>query len=114
MIIWSGWGWLVPVATFVSSLAFEAVSEASNGSDQYYQEHPWLLALALLVAGAVVGFASRRLDRRPAKVLVEKETGKEVVLRPNHSFFFVPMRYWALLIPALGVAYALYQSVQAG
>jgi hypothetical protein len=114
MIIWSGWGWLVPVAIFLSSLVFEVVSEARSGSDQFYQQNPWWLAAAMVAAGAIIGIASRALDRRKAKVLIEKETGKEIVLRPNHSFFFVPMRYWALVAPALGIAYALYRGAQGG
>ncbi len=114
MILWSGWGWLVPVAVFVSSLIFEAVSESATGSDRYYQQNPWLFALAMLLAGAVVWFAARHFDQKPAQVFIEKETGREVVLRSSPTFFFVPMRYWAGIVPALGVGYFLYQTLSAG
>jgi hypothetical protein len=107
MIIWSGWGWLVPVLAFVVSLVFEAVTEASTGKDQFYQNQPWLLAVAMVVAGTAVWFLSAYFDKKQGRVVIDKATGKELVLRSSHSFFFIPMRFWAFLLPLFGVAYVV-------
>ena len=38
VIVWSGKGYLVPVGTFVISLATEFVTETLSGDEKYYQE----------------------------------------------------------------------------
>lgn len=45
------------------------------------------------------------LNRKQGKVMIEKETGREVILKPDHSFFFIRMEYWGPLLLALGVVF---------
>ncbi len=35
--------------------------------------------------------------------MVDKQTGQEVMIRPNHSLFFIKMQYWAFIIGGLGL-----------
>jgi hypothetical protein len=107
MIIWNGWGWVVPVLAFFVALGTELLSEEITGQDRFYQEHPWLIVAAMVAAGSLVGLVALYLHRRPARVVIDKGTGEELTLREKHSFFFVPLRYWAALLPAIAVVMVL-------
>jgi len=37
--------------------------------------------------------------------MAEKGTGREVLLKPSHSFFFIRMEYWGPMLFALGVIF---------
>jgi hypothetical protein len=105
MIIWSGLGFLVAVITFLFLLSAEYVTESLFGDESYYQDHGWPKLAAFFLAGAVVWSLGAYLNRRQGKVMVEKETGKEVLIKPNHSFFFVRMEYWGPILFALGIIF---------
>lgn len=111
MIIWSGWGILVPVIVFLTSLVMEALTESILGDDRAYQEQAVPLTLALLISAVIVWFVGRYLNNRPGRVLVDKETGEEVVLRPRAAFFFVPMQYWAPILVAFAVVALVMRSI---
>lgn len=48
----------------------------------------------IVLAGLLVGAWGLYLRRRPGRVLIDKETGEEEVLRPRHSLFWIPVLYW--------------------
>ncbi|MGG7209465.1 hypothetical protein [Clostridium baratii] len=37
------------------------------------------------------------------KTYINKETGKEVILRKKHSFFFIDIEYWGIIFPIIGI-----------
>lgn len=100
MIIWRGWGILVVLiaAVFTVPLGFLA-------SDLLGNDAAGLGAGLGLVLGAVgVYFAGRKLNA-PVQGY-HPATGEPVVYRNAHTFFFVPMQYWAFILPVGGVAAA--------
>ena len=103
MIIWHGWGFLVAVIGFGCLLLSEVAVETVLGDRDYYQAHGWPKFAAFAVAAALVWFISHRLNARPARVLLDPETGQPVVLKARHSLFFVPMEYWAPIFLVLGI-----------
>lgn len=105
MIIWSGLGFLVAVITFGCLLATEALVEAWFQDDRYYQAHGWPKLVAFVVAAVIVGVVGQKLKRRPGKVLIDPETGSEVIVGRNNTFFFIPMEYWAPILLVLGVIF---------
>jgi hypothetical protein len=106
MLIWSGRGWLVAVIAVACFLTSELVSEAVLRDQSYYQTHGWPKLAAFLVAAAIVWVLhAGRIFSESARTLVDKETGEEVTLRPRHSLFFIPVRYWPLVLAALGVVF---------
>jgi hypothetical protein len=94
MLIWSGWGFLVGVFTFGCSLLAEMTVEAVYADDQFYQEHHWPIAIAFSVAAAIIAGISPRVHRKEQRILLDPETGQEVLVGQRSSFFFVPMKYW--------------------
>jgi hypothetical protein len=101
MIIWRGWGFLVAVFAFGASLVTELVTESMTGDDHFYQREAWPLALACVVAGIVTWFVGKKLQARGARVVIDKATGQELTIGDSHTFFFVPMHYWAVVLIAL-------------
>src|SRR5215208_6698883 len=102
MIIWSGWGWLVPAVVFIVSLVVQVIAKAASGQDQIYQEQPWLFATSTLLAGVIVWFLARYFDKKQGRVVIDKQTGQEMLLKSSDSFFFVPMRFWVFILPVIG------------
>ena len=107
MIIWNGLGFLVVVVGFAALILTELVSEKITGDEEFYQQHGWVILIGMLVAAALTYGLHRVLPRHKARVLIDKQTGQEVVLRYDHSLFFIPVRWWPAVFMAIGVGFAI-------
>ena len=106
ILIWSGLG-LLPVglgflALVVGDIAVDATKGAQLGA------HAMFLAsmapgLCIVVAGAFTWSIGRALNRAPGRLLVDKKTGQEILLRRRHSLYWVPMQWWSFPLAALGI-----------
>ena len=105
MIIWSGFGFLVPIIAFGCLLASEAGIEAFSHDDKFYQMHGWPKLVAFLVAAAIVWPIGAVLERRGGRTLIDPATGEQVKVGGRHTFFFLPMKWWSLACIASGVAF---------
>jgi hypothetical protein len=105
MIIWQGAGFIVAVVTFLMLLLTEISLEALFKDETYYQAHGWPKLVAFFIAGCIVLPVSKYLNRKKGKVLIDKDTGKEVTLRASHSLFFINVEYWGYILFALGVIF---------
>lgn len=101
IIIWSGWGIQVPlyvvVAFFAAMFATTPLHLAEN------------LAMAIsfgltgAIAGGAVYFTARWIESKPGRVLIDAATQQSFEVKPSAgSFFFIPTRFWAFIIPLLG------------
>ncbi len=107
MIVWSGFGFLVPVITFGCLLATEAGIEALYRDNKYYQSHGWPTLAAFLLAAIIIWPISGILDRRGGRTLVDPATGEQVIIGGSHTFFYIPMKWWPVVCVALGIAFLL-------
>ena len=105
MIIWKGAGFIVAVVAFLMLLSTELSVEAIFKDETYYQTHGWPKLVAFFVAGCIVLLIGKHLDKKEGRVLIEKETGKEVVLKAEHSLFFINVEYWAYILFVLGLIF---------
>ena len=53
--------------------------------------------LGLALSSITCWFFHKSLLKRGTKTLLDKETGEDVVLRPSHSLFFIPMHWWGVI-----------------
>jgi hypothetical protein len=37
------------------------------------------------------------------RTFIDKATGQEVVMKPKHDLFFIPVKYWSFVLAAVGV-----------
>jgi hypothetical protein len=103
MIIFTRLGFLVPILVLAALVGTELVFELLYADDRYYQEHDWAIITASIIGGALIWRLGRHLNRDVAKKLVDPDTGDVVLLAHKHSFFFLPMEHWGLIIPAFAV-----------
>jgi hypothetical protein len=106
MIIWNGLGFLVGVVTFGCLLATEAGVEWVFKDDTFYQKHGWPKLVGMTVAALLVWVLARILSRRPGRVLMDPATGERVRIGRDHSFFFIPVKYWPPILLILGFAFS--------
>lgn len=103
MIIWQGFGFVVPLSVFGFSLIANLISNAIVG-EGYYDHHKWPVALSFIPSALLCWFLGNYLSNRSDQLVIDKKTGKEfVVSRSRHTLFFIPMRWWSpiLLVSAL-------------
>lgn len=107
MILWSGLGFLVVVIAAAALMLTEFVAETITGDDQFYQQHGWVILIGMLLAAAMTFGLERLLRRQKGRVVVDKATGEELVLRRKHSLFFLPVKWWPAVFTLLGLAFAI-------
>lgn len=105
MIIWQGVGFVVAVMAFVMLLLTEISVESLFADEKYYQTHGWPKLIALASAGFIVLLIGKYLNRRGGKVLIEKDTGREVLMKSRHSLFFINVEYWGYILMVLGLIF---------
>ncbi len=106
MIIWRGNGFLVIVTIFLTSLVANLITNAVLGSS-YWNTNGWPFASALLVAGGLIWILAAVLDKRPPRVLIDAETNERVEMSHAGDFFFLPTKWWGLVVSVLGVLVSL-------
>jgi hypothetical protein len=109
-LVWSGKGFWVPVVTFLSCLGMELFVRAIFHDDHYYQTHGWPIFCAFLFSAAVVATIAQMCLRE--RELRDMKTGEYVVIRENHTFFFVNIKFWPYILVVLGAVF--YVAAEAG
>jgi hypothetical protein len=89
IIIWRGLGFLVPLIGIAGLLVTQSVV-----GDAYYQAHGWPKFAAGLVVGLLVLLTGCGLNKN-------RPSGN------NHTFFFIPVEMWGVLIFVFGVVASL-------
>ena len=103
MLVWQGWGILVVGIAFAMIVVVSAIWTAVFGESSVNTNYPMILGIALLLSAPIIYLLGNRLEARPGRTMIDKETGQEVVLRGAHTLFFVRLRYWAWISAILGV-----------
>lgn len=100
MIIWRGWGILaalIPAAFFILFAVVFGI-----GAKGTFLASPTLMIPASGVCSAVVvWWLGRKLNSASTRELVDPKTGQRVLLRNDHSLFWIPMQWWAIPIVLL-------------
>jgi len=102
MIVWHGRGAIVAAVAFGSLVVSELVCRAFR-DDSYYQQHGWPKLAGFLVAAGAVWLLQRQ--QAEAHEAANCQIRKEPILRPGDSLFFVPVRFWPLILCGLGVVF---------
>jgi hypothetical protein len=105
IIIWRGLGFIVPIIAIACFFVTQLATTSIFQDDRYYTEHGWPKLFAFWLAAVLVGIIGLLLSRKGTKIYIDKATGEEIVMRPNHSFFFIPVLYWAPILVILGIVF---------
>lgn len=102
MIIWSGFGFVVPVVAIAAMVVAQMLVDGALG-ENYYTTHAWPKMAACTFTAAVLLVFGLWINKPTGQVLVDKQTGAETQVRPSHSFFFIPVQYWSAIVFAFGI-----------
>src|SRR6478752_1735570 len=98
MIIWKGFGILaliiaVAIGAFVSFIFGKMGSSEDLGA-----------AVGALISAGIIWVVGNKLNApEKSRVFVDKQSGREIVVKPNHSLFFIRMQYWAFIVGGIGI-----------
>ncbi|WP_211440838.1 hypothetical protein [Collimonas humicola] len=98
IVIWKGWGLLVIVITALIVVLTTVLFEKAGLSVAYGG------ALGMILSAGAIWLAGNKFNSpQKNRVLLDKRTGAEVILKPDHSLFFIKMQYWAFIAGAIGL-----------
>lgn len=104
--IWTGWGILVPLLVGAGLALTQLVMNAIFGPN-YYETHNdvggWI---GVGIAVISIWFIGKKLNDKPGRTLIDKQTGKEIIFKRRHTFFFINMEYWAIIVLVLAVIFS--------
>jgi hypothetical protein len=109
MIIWSGKGYYVALIAIGFQVLAIMACRTLFGDPAIYKSSGWPKAVALILAAAVVWPLARSLQGRTAYGL-DSATGERVAYTPRDSFFFIPMRYWSIILSLLGLYVGVFNN----
>lgn len=105
LIIWRGWGILVlPIAAVAFIAAMALADFMMSLQVSRYVAEPIAFTTAFAAAGAGIWFLAKALTGRNKRTLVDPATGQQFVYGSSAgSLFFIPTRFWAFIVLALGI-----------
>lgn len=110
MIIWRGFGILIAIVGILTLVVSQLSLEAWVAHDTLETYKKWFAFGNFALTAAVLYALALLLEKfdKP-RVVIDKETGREIALRRGDSLFFVPARFWPYLVLIFGVI-CLFQS----
>jgi hypothetical protein len=98
ILFWRGWGIVVPLSIILCGF----IAYQIGGTDEYWKNHSYPLAGALVAASGLIWLADRYFYRNPeGRILQDEKTGQRFRIVPTHDFFFLRMRWWSLVCVGL-------------
>ena len=98
MIVWKGYGFLVLViAVILGAMTGGIFGTAGSTQDMG-------AAIGVLISAPVIWFVGRYFNATSnERTLIDKNTGQQFIVKPNHSLFFIKMQYWAFIVSGFGL-----------
>ena len=106
LVIWSGRGFWVAVITAGCLVLSELLTESAFYDGSYYQAHGWPKLAGFLVAAALVKYVIVPEEGSGARLTLNESTGKEIGQEPTNTLFFIPVKYWPIILVVLGVIFS--------
>ncbi|MCK8519974.1 hypothetical protein M0D21_00225 [Aquimarina sp. D1M17] len=101
MIVWSGRGYLTVVVLAVILFGLTSVLPKEQTNLSY--------AISLFASAIFSWFMGKKWNESNLKTMVDKNTGEEFILKPNHSLFWIKMQYWGIIFGILGIVMLVKQ-----
>lgn len=92
-------GWLVPALLIGFMILTQFTADLVMG-DGYYTQHAWTKNFGVIGGVVLIGLVGIYLNHIRRLRLTDEASGEQI-REKSHSFFFIPMEYWALILPAI-------------
>lgn len=96
MIFWKGWG----IIGIAFPILVAAVIASLGSTDDNYN---WYYFIGLTLSAIPVWFIGKHLNRNKDEVYTNERTGQRFTLGNSHTLFFIPLQYYAIVYPILGI-----------
>ena len=114
ILIWRGWGILVPVIAIAAALLAMLLSMPLRGIGTDVATTVAFPIWGFVAAGGI-WFAAKKIEGGEKRTLVDQATGRTFVVgRSAGSLFFIPTRYWAFIAIGLGILLAIISLTSPG
>jgi hypothetical protein len=97
VIFWRGLGILVLLIVAALGLVAKVIVSLTL-REEYFGDHKWPFAVSLLASAVSCWFLGSYLEKRPAKIARDEQTGREIYVEPRHEFFFLPIIAWSVIL----------------
>jgi hypothetical protein len=97
MIFWSGKGILALLILVAGIAISQSTYEMLSGLKPDQQDHDLMWACSFLLGALGNFFIARHLDRKPKRMVIDKQTGEEFALDQDGTLFFIRIRKWTLI-----------------
>ena len=104
LIVWQRWG-IVVVGIGILSILIGMLVASVLHIEGRASAIP--LGLGLLAGADITWIVGKRMNRDVERELLDPTTGQKVILRNPHTFFFVPVQWWAPVFLIAGVIFIL-------
>ena len=107
VLVWRGWG---PSLLFIASAAlvlFPMAVRAALGEEYWVSHQSFLGGLAGVLAGLLGLTVRLALLKTDQQSLTDPETGQTHIFRLRHELFWIDIKWWSVLIAALGIFYMI-------
>jgi hypothetical protein len=107
MSIWRGRGILIAFIAFGCLLVTELLTRTCFHDNTYYQQNGWPKLVGFLIAGGLVWclLPRRESDVSTPTGFQNPAATNSVLFSEQDQLFFVSVRYWPLILCALGVIF---------
>jgi len=95
MLIWSGKGILSVLVLLISAVLLMGVFPEEKSD--------YAFVTAFFIAGIFSWFMGKRWNEKEGQIVVDKATGQEIELKPNHSLFWIKLQYWGIIYTVIGI-----------
>lgn len=112
MVIWRGFGIVVPVISLAIIAAIIYLFKALGANEELFIKQDWPVAVGMIINGLILVPLGCRMNGRKVKELVEFDSRfTDDIFDGEHSFFFVAVEYWGVLSFLLAVILFVKQLV---
>ena len=94
MIVWSGKGFLSVIVLVASFVLLVNAFPKEQGD--------YAFVLAFFIAGAFSWFMGKKWNEESGRTVIDKASGQEILLKENHSLFWIKLHYWGIIFSAFG------------
>ena len=94
-VIWEGHGYLAALIPIIIFLLYIAIETVFTGSEDLSSLG---VIFCLALSSFLIWIIGKRLNRNNRRRLFDPETNEEIILKSNHSLFFIKIQYWGLML----------------
>ncbi len=95
MIVWSGRGFLAILVLVVSLFLLVSLVPREQGD--------YAFVGAFFIAAAFSWFMGKKWNEAEGRTMIDKASGQEFILKPNHSLFWIKLQYWGVIFGIFGL-----------